>query len=201
LEIRLPDFDYFVDSPLSIKITEIVKKYSSLLNKNVQKILESDIDPFSFHRLKYIKSVDESKSLNFRNEPCVIISASGMAEAGRVKHHISNNIENSRNTILIVGYCEPNSLGGRLMAGAKEVGIFGVMHEVHAEVGIIRSMSAHGDYDDLSQFLACQDPRKVKKLFLVHGEYDVQLAFKQKLLKKGFLDIEIPERHYEIGLE
>jgi metallo-beta-lactamase family protein len=124
-----------------------------------------------------------------------------MAEAGRVKHHISNNIENSRNTILIVGYCEPNSLGGRLMAGAKEVGIFGVMHEVHAEVGIIRSMSAHGDYEDLSQFLACQDPRKVKRLFLVHGEYDVQLAFKQRLLKKGFLDIEIPERHYEIGLE
>jgi metallo-beta-lactamase family protein len=124
-----------------------------------------------------------------------------MAEAGRVKHHISNNIENSRNTILIVGYCEPNSLGGRLMAGAKEVGIFGVIHEVHADVGIIRSMSAHGDYEDLSQFLACQDPRKIKRLFLVHGEYDVQLAFKQRLLKKGFLDIEIPERHYEIGLE
>ena len=92
----------------------------------MQKILESDKDPFSFRRLKYINSVDESKSLNFRNEPCVIISASGMAEAGRVKHHISNNIENSRNTILIVGYCEPQSLGGRLMAGAKEVGIFGV---------------------------------------------------------------------------
>jgi metallo-beta-lactamase family protein len=201
LEKRLPDVDYYVDSPLSIKITEIVKKYSSLFNKNVQKILESDIDPFSFNRLKYIRSVDESKSLNYRNDPCVIISASGMAEAGRVKHHISNNIENSRNTILIVGYCEPNSLGGRLMAGAKEVGIFGVMHEVHAEVGIIRSMSAHGDYEDLSQFLACQDPRKVKRLFLVHGEYDVQLAFKQRLLKKGFLDIEIPERHYEIGLE
>ena len=201
LEKKLPDIDYFVDSPLSIKITEIVKKYSSLFNKNVQKILESDIDPFSFNRLKYIKSVDESKSLNFRNEPCVIISASGMAEAGRVKHHISNNIENSRNTILIVGYCEPNSLGGRLMAGAKEVGIFGVIHEVHADVGIIRSMSAHGDYEDLSQFLACQDPRKVKRLFLVHGEYDVQLAFKQRLLKKGFLDIEIPERHYEVGLE
>ena len=138
--------------------------------------------------------------LNFRNEPCVIISASGMAEAGRVKHHISNNIENSRNTILLTGYCEPNSLGGRLIAGNKEVSIFGVRHEVHAEVGAIRSMSAHGDYEDLSQWLACQNPREVEKLFLVHGEYDVQQAFKDRLIRKGFPDIEIPPRHYEIGL-
>jgi metallo-beta-lactamase family protein len=123
-----------------------------------------------------------------------------MADAGRVKHHISNNIENSRNTILMVGYCEPRSLGGRLMAGAKEVGIFGVRHEVHADIGSIRSMSAHGDYEDLSQFLACQNPKEVQRLFLVHGEYDVQIQFKDRLLKKGFLDIEIPERHYEIGL-
>ena len=164
-------------------------------------ILESDMDPFSFSGLKYTKSVDESKSLNFHNDPCVIISASGMADAGRVKHHISNNIENSRNTILMVGYCEPYSLGGRLMSGAKEVNIFGVHHEVHADVGFIRSMSAHGDYEDLCQFLACQDPKLVKKLFIVHGEYDVQIAFKELLIKKGFLDVEIPDRHYEIGLE
>jgi len=200
LENRLPAVDYFVDSPLSIRITEIVKKYPQLFNKSIQAILQSDQDPFAFRGLKYIKSVDESKSLNFRNEPCVIISASGMAEAGRVKHHISNNIENSRNTILLVGYCEPHSLGGRLMAGAKEVGIFGVQHEVHAEVGVIRSMSAHGDYEDLTQFLACQDPKKVKKLFIVHGEYDVQQAFRDRLIKKGFSDVVIPERHYEIGL-
>jgi len=123
-----------------------------------------------------------------------------MAEAGRVKHHISNNIENSRNSILLTGYCEPDSLGGRLMAGAKEVGIFGVRHEVHAEVGAIRSMSAHGDYEDLCQWLACQDPRQVKTLFLVHGDYPVQLDFQQRLLKKGFLDVQIPERHFEVGL-
>jgi len=200
LENRLPALDYFVDSPLSMAVTETVKKFGHLFNKNIQKVLETDNDPFAFRGLKYIRSVDESKSLNFRNEPCVIISASGMAEAGRVKHHISNNIENSRNSILLVGYCEPHSLGGRLMAGAKEATIFGVLHEVHAEVGSIRSMSAHGDYEDLCQFLACQDPRKVKKLFLVHGEYDVQTAFRERLIKKGFVDVEIPERHYEIGL-
>lgn len=200
LENRLPPIDYFVDSPLSTTVTETVKKFAHLFNKNIQKILETDQDPFSFRGLRYVRSVDESKSLNFRNEPCVIISASGMAEAGRVKHHISNNIENSRNSILMVGYCEPHSLGGRLIGGAKEVHIFGVLHEVHAEIGSIRSMSAHGDYEDLSQFLAGQDPRKVKKLFIVHGEYDVQQAFRERLIKKGFLDVEIPERHYEIGL-
>ena len=174
LERRLPDLDYFVDSPLSVKATEIVKEYPQYFNNSIQKILQSDQDPFGFKGLKFIKSVDESKLLNFRNEPCVIISASGMAEGGRVKHHISNTIENSRNTILFTGYCEPHSLGGRLIAGAQEVTIFGAYHQVNAEIGSIRSMSAHGDYEDLSQFLACQNPREVKTLFLVHGEYDVQ---------------------------
>lgn len=200
LERRLPDLDYFVDSPLSVEATELVKRFPHYFNKTIQKTLESDKDPFSFKGLKYIRTVDESKMLNFRNGPFVIISASGMADAGRVKHHISNTIENSRNTILFTGYCEPFSLGGRLMAGAKEVGIYGVQHEVHADIGSIRSMSAHGDYEDLSQFLSCQDPRQVKKLFLVHGEYDVQQAFRQRLIKKGFMDVEIPDIHYEIGL-
>jgi metallo-beta-lactamase family protein len=200
LENRLPKLDYFVDSPLSIEVTELIKKFPGYFNKHIQQVLKTDSDPFAFTGLKYVKTVEQSKMLNFRNEPCVIISASGMAEAGRVKHHISNNIENSRNTILLTGYCEPTSLGGRLMAGAKEVGIFGVKHEVNAEIGAIRSMSAHGDYEDLSQFLAGQDPRQVKKLFLVHGEYEVQVQFRQRLLKKGFLDVEIPERHDEIGL-
>ena len=151
--------------------------------------------------MKFIKTVDESKMLNFRNGPFVIISASGMADAGRVKHHISNNIENSRNTILLTGYCEPRSLGGKLMAGAKEVNIYGVQHEVNAEIGSIRSMSAHGDYDDLCQFLACQNPAAVKRMFIVHGEYPVQQEFQQRLMRKGFGDVEVPEMHYETTLE
>src|SRR5437764_10853314 len=123
-----------------------------------------------------------------------------MAEAGRVKHYISNNIENSRNTILLTGYCEPHSLGGRLVAGQKQVNIFGVSHEVNAEIGSIRSMSAHGDYEDLSQWLACQDPNMVKKLFIVHGDYEVQKAFRQRLVNKNFKDVEIPALHAEVGL-
>ena len=200
LERRLPELDYFVDSPLSVHATQIVKKYPHDFNTRIQKVLEKDEDPFQFAGLQFVKTVDESKLLNFRNEPCVIISASGMADAGRVKHHISNNIENSRNSILMTGYCEPHSLGARLLSGKKEVNIYGVAHEVHAEVGSIRSMSAHGDYEDLSQFLSCQDPKAVKKLFLVHGEYEVQVDFRERLLRKGFMDVEIPELHQEIGL-
>ncbi len=197
---KLPKVDIFVDSPLSMEATEVVKSHPECFNKTVSKLLETDSNPFDFPGLRYIKSVDESKGLNFRKEPCVIISASGMAEAGRVKHHIANNIDDPRNTVLLVGYCEPESLGGRLMRGAQEVSIFGTRYEVRADVGIIRSMSAHGDYEDLRQWLGSQDPREVKKLFLVHGEYEVQTIFRDWLHKKGFVDIEIPSRHFEIGL-
>ncbi len=200
IEKRLPPLTYFLDSPLSMEITDVVKKYGPYFNKSIQHVMQSDSDPFMFAGLKYVNSVEESKLINYRKEPCVIISASGMADAGRVKHHISNNIENSRNTILMTGYCEPRSLGGRLLAGAKEVGIFGVDHEVHAEIGAIKSMSAHGDYEDLSQWLACQNPAQVQKLFLVHGEEDVQVPLKNRLQKKGFTSVEIPERHAEVGL-
>ena len=199
LERRLPEINYYVDSPLSVEATEVIKSYPGYFNKSIQRILESDSDPFSFKGLRYIKTVEQSKLLNFSNDPCMILSASGMGDAGRVKHHISNNIENSRNTILFSGYCEPRSLGGRLLKGDKEVRIFGVLHEVHAEVGAIRSMSAHGDYEDLCQFLSCQDPRKVKRLFLVHGEPEVQEQFKDRLIRKGF-DTEVPSLHAESGL-
>jgi metallo-beta-lactamase family protein len=200
LENRLPNVTIFLDSPLSQEATEVVKQHPENFNKTVQAVLLKDEDPFAFSTLKIVKTVDESKLLNYRKEPCVIISASGMAEAGRVKHHIANNIENSRNTILLVGYCEPRSLGGRLKAGNKEVNIYGTPHEVNAEIGSMRSMSAHGDYNDLCQFLACQDASKVKKLFLVHGEPEVRVDFQQKLLAKGFKDIEMPEMHQEFGL-
>ncbi len=200
LERRLPQLEYFVDSPLSVHATEIVKNYPQYFNSRIQKILEKDEDPFGFPGLHFVKSVEESKMLNFRSEPCVIISASGMADAGRVKHHISNNIENSRNAILMTGYCEPHSLGAKLLSGRKEVNIYGVLHEVHAEIGSIRSMSAHGDYEDLSQYLSCQDPQKVRQLFLVHGEFEVQEDFKERLMRKGFNNVTVPELHEEVGL-
>ncbi|MCE3281472.1 MAG: metallo-beta-lactamase family protein RNA-specific [Chitinophagaceae bacterium] len=201
LEKRLPKVPVYVDSPLSKEATGVVKSHPEGFNKHIQKLLLTDADPFDFPGLKFLHTADESKALNLLPQPCIIISASGMADAGRVKHHIKNNIGDERNTILIVGYCEPNSLGGRLMNGAQRVRIFREEYDVRAEVGIMRSMSAHGDYDDLCQFLACQDPDMVKNVFLVHGEYEVQLEFQRRLIKKGFRMVEVPAQHSIHNLE
>jgi metallo-beta-lactamase family protein len=201
LNNELPNVEYFVDSPLSIEATEVVKKHTKYLNKNVQKLFLSDNDVFDFKGLHYIKDVEESKKLNTKKEPCVIISASGMAEAGRVKHHIANSISEKRNTILIVGYCEPASLGARLKQHPHEIKIFGEKFKVKADIGEVNSMSAHADYGDLSQYLACQNYDLVKKVFIVHGEPYVQQEFRSRLIKKGFYDVVIPEIHQSFGLK
>lgn len=116
VENRLPKLKYYVDSPLSIKITELIKQHTECFNRDVQGLLQKDEDVFSFPGLDYVEKVEDSIRLNESKEPCVIISASGMAEAGRVKHHIKHTIADASNTILIVGYCEPSSLGGRLLS-------------------------------------------------------------------------------------
>jgi metallo-beta-lactamase family protein len=201
LKGELPDVPYYVDSPLSEKATQVLKDHPEVYNNGVKEVMKIDADPFGFKGLKFIQSTEESIALNDDVRPCVIISSSGMAEAGRVKHHIKNNISNQKNTILMVGYAEPNSLGGRLARGEKEVHIFGEQYQVNAEVQSIKSMSAHGDYEDLLHFLSCQDPKLVKKVFLVHGEYEVQQHFAEKLKDKGFKNIEIPYQHEKIVLE
>ncbi|RYE25671.1 MAG: MBL fold metallo-hydrolase [Sphingobacteriales bacterium] len=194
-ENRLPKTKYYVDSPLSMEATAIMKAHPECFNDQVQQLLQKDDDVFAFEGLHYIESVEESISLSTSNEPCVIISASGMAESGRVKHHIAQNISSDTNSILLVGYCEASSLGGQLHNGAKNVQIFGDSYEVRASVYEIDSMSAHGDYDDLCRWISCQDNEKVKAVFLVHGEGDTQLAFKDRLLRKGFANVQIPELH------
>jgi metallo-beta-lactamase family protein len=203
LELRgvLPDVPYYVDSPLSEKATQVLRDHPEVYNKDVKEVMKTDADPFGFKGLKFIQSTAESIALNNDVRPCVIISSSGMAEAGRVKHHIKNNINNQKNTILMVGYAEPNSLGGKLARGEKEVYIFGEQYQVNAEIQSIKSMSAHGDYEDLLHFISCQDPKLVKKLFLVHGEYEVQQHFADKLREKGFADVEIPYQHEKVVLE
>jgi metallo-beta-lactamase family protein len=200
LENRLPKLNYYVDSPLSVKITDAVKQYPDHFNRPTQKLLLKDQDVFAFKGLKYIEEVEDSIHLNTSTEPCMIISASGMAEAGRVKHHIAHNVSEARNTIMLTGYCEPASLGAKLKLQPAEVRIFGRMIPVKASITEITSLSAHGDYEDMSQWLGCQDPREVRKLFLVHGEYDVQVNFRERLMKKGFMDVEIPSLHQVIGL-
>jgi len=198
-ENRLPSLTYFADSPLSREATEVIKAHPENFNKNLQNVLLHDKDPFAFKGLTYIESAEESKRINFYTDPCVIISSSGMAEAGRVKHHIKNNISDARNTILMVGYASPFSLAGKLLNGAKEVDIYGEDCIVKAEIGMMPGMSAHGDYNDLSEFIAGQDTTKVKKIFLVHGEYDAQTQFAAKLIQKGF-DVDIPGMNYAVDL-
>ena len=198
---KLKGIPVFIDSPLSYEATEVVKNYPENFNLTIQQLLKKDDDPFSFAGLRFIEKAEESKMLNDDKRPMIIIAASGMADAGRIKHHIKNNINNGRNTILLVGYCEPHSLGGFLMNGVKRVRIFGEEYDVNAAVGVMRSMSAHGDYEDLLKFMQCQQTGSVNKVFIVHGEYIVQQDFQQKLHQTGFNNVFIPALHEEFELE
>lgn len=200
-ENLLPKLPVYVDSPLSKEATEVVKSHPENFNKTVKALLETDYDPFDFPGLQFIQSSEESKRLNTMHDPCIIISASGMADAGRIKHHIMNNIDSAYNTILLVGYCEPYSLGGKLGRGDKHVKIFGEFYEVAAEVGKMRSMSAHGDYEDLIRFLNCQQKENIKQIFLVHGDPDTQIKFQKKLIDKRFKNVYIPQLHEQINLQ
>ncbi|MDD3196480.1 MAG: MBL fold metallo-hydrolase RNA specificity domain-containing protein, partial [Paludibacter sp.] len=144
---------------------------------------------------------EESKALNDTDEPCIIISASGMAEAGRIKHHIANNISKPSTTILIIGYCSPSSLGARIQEpGLREISIFGEMRPVNADIKRIEAFSGHADYPEMIGFLGCQDKELLRKLFLVHGEYDSQKFYRNELTRNGFRDIEIPEWGAEFDL-
>ncbi|NDV45730.1 MBL fold metallo-hydrolase [Paludibacter sp. 221] len=191
---KLPPIEVFVDSPLSVNATDIFRLHMDTMNDRVKETLLKDPNPFGFSSLHYIKDVDESKALNGYKKPCIIISASGMAEAGRIKHHISNNIENPNNTILMVGYCTPTSLGARIQQpGLKEISIFGSPHKVNARIERIEGFSAHGDYREMIDYLSSQDKSKIKQTFLVHGEYNAQVAYKGHLEDAGFQNVEIPE--------
>ncbi|HEV7620335.1 MAG TPA: MBL fold metallo-hydrolase, partial [Flavisolibacter sp.] len=201
LEKRLPPVNYYIDSPLSLKATQTIRKYTEEFNTRLQQVLKIDDDPFEFPGLKYIEDAEDSKKLVNSNEPCVIISASGTADAGRVKHHIISCIEQPGAAILMVGYCGLKSLGGQLLHGTREVEIFGETLNVAAEIGQIQGMSAHGDCDDLCRFISSQDTDKVKGIFLVHGEYNVQKTFSAKLELKGFTNIEVPGHHQDFELK
>jgi metallo-beta-lactamase family protein len=200
LEKRLPDLKYFVDSPLSLKATEIIKSHVSEFNERIQKILEIDDDPFLFNGLKLVDTADDSIRLTNYKEPCVIISSSGTADAGRVKHHINVSIGDKRNTILFSGYCSPDSLGGQLLDGVQEISIFNTTETVNADIQQLKGLSAHGDSDDLCQFISCQDPALVRSVFLVHGEMKVQEVFASKLKAKNFYPVIIPDLHECIKL-
>jgi metallo-beta-lactamase family protein len=194
---RLPKIDIYVDSPLAVNATTVFSMHPECFNSNFEKVLEKDSDPFGFNGLYYITKVEDSKKLNDHKKPCVIISASGMMEAGRVKHHLANNITDPRNTVLIVGYCAPTTLGARIGRGDKEVSIHGTIYPVKAEIKKIESFSGHGDYKEMISFLNCQNKNAVNRMYIVHGEYETQKKYVTSLMADGFKNIEIPSKGQE----
>ena len=197
---KLPRVEIFVDSPLAVNATTIFRMHPECFNKEILRIMENDTDPFGFNSLTYITRQEDSKALNDYKKPCIIISASGMMEAGRIKHHLANNISNPQNTILIVGYCSPVTLGARIARGDKEVSIFGTVYKVNAEVKEIDSFSGHGDYKEMISFLSCQNKSEVQNTFLVHGEYQTQINYSAKLQEAGFTNIQLPSKRQEYTL-
>lgn len=189
----LPSIKVFVDSPLAVNATNIMRKHPECFNEDLIDYMRRDPDPFGFNNLTYTQNVEESMALNSFEGPCIIISSSGMMEAGRIKHHLKNNISNDKNTVLIVGFTPAGSLGDRLSKGEKKVKIFGDEYEVKATIVEMHEYSAHADYKEMQAWLgACQDPYFIKRIFLVHGEEEAQKAFKEKLLEQGYNNIDIP---------
>ena len=193
---RLPHIPVYVDSPLSVNATQVFRMYADSLNEQVQDTMRFDDDPFGFNTLHYITKLNESKSLNHSDKPSIIISASGMLEAGRVKHHVANHISDPNCTILIVGYCTPTSLGARIQdPNRKWVSIFGFDHKIKAQISRIDGFSGHGDYKEMIDYLTQSvDVTKVKHTFVVHGEMQAADAYKSHLYETGFRNIDIPEK-------
>lgn len=200
LKNNLPDVEIFVDSPLAVSATDIFRIHSDCFNEDMQDFIRTHSDPFGFDKLNYVRTIEDSKRLNTYNRPCIIISASGMMEAGRVKHHLANNIENPRTTILSVGYCSPTTLGAKILRGDKKVSIFGTVYNVKAEVKSIEAFSGHGDYLEMIRYLSCQDPAKVETIFIVHGEDPVRSRYQEHLAEAGFTNSMVPSFRDEVVL-
>jgi metallo-beta-lactamase family protein len=198
-EGKLPKIQVYVDSPLSVDATEVFIKHPECFDEELHNYMVKDPNPFGFKSLKYVRTVDESKALNFSKEPCIIISSSGMANAGRVKHHLFNNIEDPNNTVLIVGYATPDTPAGKLRNGEKLIKLFGKFLKVNSDVIVMDSFSAHGDQKEMLDFLSNQT--KLKSLFLVHGEYERQKVWREAIFTKMNIEnIVIPELGNEFSL-
>ncbi len=196
----IPAIPIYVDSPMSVKITDIFNKYINEedYSDEFKKYAESDKDPFGYDYIFYISSKEESKKLNSMNGPVVIISASGMCEGGRVLHHIRNSIDNPNNILLLVGYQAENTCGRRLKDGAKKIRIFGFEHDVRFEVCSLDFFSSHADMDDLIYYVKRINPQK--GIFLVHGENEARESFKKTLLENGFKNIFLPQLDEEFEI-
>jgi metallo-beta-lactamase family protein len=199
-ENEIPRVPVFVDSPLAVKATEVFKSNPEYFDEETRKFINENRHPaLAFNGLEYISDVNDSKKLNFRKEPMIIISASGMAENGRILHHLANNIEDERNTICIVGWQAPYTLGRRLAERQTSVNIFGERYFRRAEVATIGGLSAHAGQDFLLKY-AQATQSSLKQIVLVHGEQDAAEAFKQVLNDNGMKNINYPVQYDEMEI-
>lgn len=199
---KIPPIPIYVDSPMAVNATSIFQVHPECYSHDIHEaFLKHHKNPFGFGQLSFVTSVDESKSLNDKAGPMIIISADGMCEAGRVVHHLANGISDPRNTILIVGYMAEQTLGRRIRDGEKEVKIMGDWYQVNATVETINAFSAHADYEESVNWLDSIDTSRLKKIFMVHGEKDAQAFFKDYLKDHGYKNVEIVQygKTYELS--
>lgn len=192
---RIPDIPIYVDSPLALNVTEAFRRHPDCYDTETREFMmkNNGTDPFGFSRLRYVHSAEESKALNDNHAPMIIISASGMAEAGRVQHHLKHSIPDPKNAVLITGWQAPYTLGRQMMEGAETVRIFGEPFPLRAEVHTLFGYSAHADRDDLLNWLAPQ-AQTVKTAFVVHGELDSAQALAAAMREQGYRNVIIPQR-------
>ncbi len=191
----------YVDSPLAVSATEVFRKNMDLFDDEIKEFISRGDNPLEFPGLHFTKSVDESKALNESNEPCIIISASGMCDVGRIKHHLKHNIWNPLSTILFVGYQAPGTLGRRIIEKEPKVKILGEEFAVKARIEYIEGFSGHADQTGLLSFVCSFREKMPKHIFLVHGEEDSQEALKEKILEETNISVSIPDYGEEYVLD
>ena len=184
---RIPKIPVYVDSPMAVNATAIFKVHQECYDQETRHaFLENHQNPFGFDDLHYVTSVEDSKRLNDLKEPAIIISSSGMCEAGRILHHLAHNIENPNNTIMIVGFMAQNTLGRKIKEEQPEVKILGDMYRLKAEVVTMNAFSAHADYNDILDYVSHLNFKRLKRIFLVHGEPDAQANLKKLLEERNY---------------
>lgn len=189
----LPRVPVFVDSPLAINATDIYRKHSALLRPAIRKELEADPDLFGFPGVEFVREARRSKELNTRKGPSITISASGMMDAGRIRHHLFHGLPDPKNAVLIVGFCAPGTFGERLLQHPSTVNMFGEVVPVRAAILTMDTYSAHGDKEELLRWAGCQDPSLVKQVFLVHGTDSAREGLREGLAEAGFGRVILPQ--------
>jgi metallo-beta-lactamase family protein len=196
---QIPSIPIFVDSPLAVNVTEVFRKHPECYDEETRKFLSDGDDPFGFSRLRYIRDVNESKALNSLHGPFLVLAASGMCEGGRILHHLRNNIEDPRNTVLITGFQAEYTLGRKILNGDHEVPIFGEPMRLRAEVISLDELSGHADQRELIEWMRPFAAR-LKKVFLVHGELSQGAALAEVIRKEFKLDVQQPSRGHSFLL-